>query len=141
VDWLTKLVKSHPKGMRAEEIRKMLGLDVREMPRILKEGLPRRSSRRRGRSGRPPTSRCERRHGSRPLNIEPIGERGTTVTGTPAVLPFGLSVFRPPKAPCSCPATSGTRAPASRSSLPRVMVRARILDTFPAACAPSLSRW
>ncbi len=39
VDLVTKLVKSHPKGMRAEEIRKMLGLDVREVPRILKEGL------------------------------------------------------------------------------------------------------
>jgi hypothetical protein len=34
-----KLVKSQPKGMRPEEIRKKLGLDVREMPRILKDGL------------------------------------------------------------------------------------------------------
>jgi hypothetical protein len=27
------------KGLRAEEIRKQLGLDVREVPRVLKEGL------------------------------------------------------------------------------------------------------
>jgi hypothetical protein len=39
VDLVSKLVKSHPKGMRAEEIRKALGLDAREMPRILKEGI------------------------------------------------------------------------------------------------------
>jgi hypothetical protein len=37
VDLVTKLVKSQP--LRAEQIRKKLGLDVREMPRILKEGL------------------------------------------------------------------------------------------------------
>jgi len=33
-------VKATPgKGLRAEEIRKALGLDVREVPRVLKEGL------------------------------------------------------------------------------------------------------
>jgi hypothetical protein len=33
------LVKTHEDGMRAEEIRSMLGMQSREMPRILKEGL------------------------------------------------------------------------------------------------------
>ena len=33
------LVKTHEDGMRAEEIRSMLGMQAREMPRILKEGL------------------------------------------------------------------------------------------------------
>jgi hypothetical protein len=45
VDLVTKLVKSRPKGLRAEEIRKMLGLDVREVPRILKEGLAKKKLR------------------------------------------------------------------------------------------------
>jgi hypothetical protein len=39
VDLVAKLVKSHPKGLRSEEIRKKLGLDVREVPRILREGV------------------------------------------------------------------------------------------------------
>jgi hypothetical protein len=33
------LVKTHKGGMRAEEIRAMLGMDPKEMPRILKEGI------------------------------------------------------------------------------------------------------
>jgi hypothetical protein len=33
------LVKTHKEGMRAEEIRSALGMQAREMPRILKEGL------------------------------------------------------------------------------------------------------
>jgi hypothetical protein len=33
------LVKTHKEGMRAEEIRAKLGLESKEMPRILKEGL------------------------------------------------------------------------------------------------------
>ena len=39
VDLVAKLVKTHPKGLRSEEIRKVFGLDAREMPRVLKEGL------------------------------------------------------------------------------------------------------
>jgi hypothetical protein len=42
VDLVTKLLRPHPKGMRAEEIRKMLGLEPREMPRVLKAGLAQR---------------------------------------------------------------------------------------------------
>jgi hypothetical protein len=34
--------------MRAEEIRKMLGLDVREMPRILKEGFAKKALKSKG---------------------------------------------------------------------------------------------
>ena len=30
---------THGKGLRAEEIRKALSLEVREVPRVLKEGL------------------------------------------------------------------------------------------------------
>jgi hypothetical protein len=33
------LVKTHKNGMRAEEIRSKLGMESKEMPRILKEGL------------------------------------------------------------------------------------------------------
>jgi|SRR5580704_9928551 hypothetical protein len=33
------LVKTHKDGMRAEEIRSKLGLEAKEMPRVLKEGL------------------------------------------------------------------------------------------------------
>jgi hypothetical protein len=33
------LVKTHKAGMRAEEIRSKLGMESKEMPRILKEGL------------------------------------------------------------------------------------------------------
>lgn len=37
------------KGLRAEEIRKRLGLDVREVPRVLKEGLKTRKLKAKGR--------------------------------------------------------------------------------------------
>ncbi|HEX8793666.1 MAG TPA: hypothetical protein VF765_22135 [Polyangiaceae bacterium] len=37
------------KGLRAEEIRKSLGLDVREVPRVLKEGLKSRKLKAKGR--------------------------------------------------------------------------------------------
>ena len=33
------LVKTHKEGMRAEEIRSKLGMQAKEMPRILKEGV------------------------------------------------------------------------------------------------------
>jgi hypothetical protein len=33
------LVKTHKDGMRAEEIRSTLGMEAKEMPRILKEGI------------------------------------------------------------------------------------------------------
>jgi hypothetical protein len=49
VDLVAKLVRSRPKGMRAEEIRKTLGLDVREMPRVLKDGLAKKKLRAKGR--------------------------------------------------------------------------------------------
>jgi hypothetical protein len=48
LDLVAKLVKSHPRGMRAEEIRKKLGIDVREMPRVLKEGLVKKKLRSKG---------------------------------------------------------------------------------------------
>ena len=37
------LVKTHKDGMRAEEIRAKLGLESKEMPRILKEGLAKKN--------------------------------------------------------------------------------------------------
>jgi hypothetical protein len=40
--------KSRDKGMRAEDIRKALQLDVREVPRVLKEGLARKVLRSKG---------------------------------------------------------------------------------------------
>jgi hypothetical protein len=48
VDLVSKLVKSHPKGLRSEEIRKLLGLDAREMPRILKDALAQKKLKSRG---------------------------------------------------------------------------------------------
>jgi hypothetical protein len=33
------LVKTHKDGMRSEDIRAKLGLESKEMPRVLKEGL------------------------------------------------------------------------------------------------------
>jgi hypothetical protein len=38
-DLVAKLMKTHPKGLRSEEIRRVFGFDAREMPRVLKEGL------------------------------------------------------------------------------------------------------
>ncbi len=42
------LVRKHKDGLRAEEIRKALGMEAKEMPRILKEGLTSRRLRTRG---------------------------------------------------------------------------------------------
>ncbi len=39
VDAIVALLKKHPDGKRSEEIKKALGLDVREMPRLLHTGL------------------------------------------------------------------------------------------------------
>ena len=39
LDKIVLLVKTHKNGMRAEEIRSKLGMESKEMPRILKEGL------------------------------------------------------------------------------------------------------
>lgn len=39
LDQVVALVKKSKTGLRAEEIRKSLGLDVREVPRVLKQGL------------------------------------------------------------------------------------------------------
>jgi hypothetical protein len=39
IDRVATLVKKHPKGLRAEQIRVELGLLPKEMPRVLKEGL------------------------------------------------------------------------------------------------------
>lgn len=45
---IVSLVGQHPKGMRAEEIRSELGMEAREMPRILGEGLASRKLKKRG---------------------------------------------------------------------------------------------
>jgi hypothetical protein len=39
LDKIVLLVKTHKNGLRAEEIRSRLGMQAREMPRILKEGI------------------------------------------------------------------------------------------------------
>jgi hypothetical protein len=39
LDKIVLLVKTHKEGMRAEEIRSKLGMQAKEMPRILKQGL------------------------------------------------------------------------------------------------------
>src|SRR5258708_85163 len=38
LDQVVTLVKKHKEGLRAEEIRSRLGMQAKEMPRILKEG-------------------------------------------------------------------------------------------------------
>ncbi|HEY4016177.1 MAG TPA: hypothetical protein VGM06_22735 [Polyangiaceae bacterium] len=48
LDSVVALVKKHKDGMRAEEIRKELGMQAKEMPRILKEGLSARVLRTKG---------------------------------------------------------------------------------------------
>jgi hypothetical protein len=45
---IVSLVERHPKGMRAEEIRSELGMQAKEMPRILGEGLASRKLKKRG---------------------------------------------------------------------------------------------
>jgi hypothetical protein len=42
LDKILLLVKTHKNGMRAEEIRSKLGMESKEMPRILKEGIARK---------------------------------------------------------------------------------------------------
>jgi hypothetical protein len=39
IDQIVELLRQHPKGLRAEEIRAALGLESKEMPRPIKEGL------------------------------------------------------------------------------------------------------
>jgi len=39
LDEIVGLVSKHKDGLRAEEIRTKLGMQVKEMPRVLKEGL------------------------------------------------------------------------------------------------------
>ncbi len=39
LDAIVAMLKDNPRGMRAEDIRKSMGLDSREMPRPLQEGL------------------------------------------------------------------------------------------------------
>jgi hypothetical protein len=39
LDLVTKLLRANPKGLRSEELRKMLGLDGPEMARVLKAGI------------------------------------------------------------------------------------------------------
>jgi len=39
IDQIVELLREHPKGLRAEEIRAELGLESKEMPRPIKEGL------------------------------------------------------------------------------------------------------
>jgi len=49
VDQVVSLVKKNKAGLRAEQIKKSLGLDVREMPRILKTGVRTRKLKAKGR--------------------------------------------------------------------------------------------
>jgi hypothetical protein len=48
LDDVVALVKRHPQGLRAEEIRQQLGMLPKEMPRVLKEGLSRRALKTKG---------------------------------------------------------------------------------------------
>jgi hypothetical protein len=45
---VVSLVKKHKEGLRAEQIRSELGLQAKEMPRILKEGLGKKSLKAKG---------------------------------------------------------------------------------------------
>jgi hypothetical protein len=45
---VVSLVKKHKEGLRAEQIRSELGLQAKEMPRILKEGLEKRALKSKG---------------------------------------------------------------------------------------------
>jgi len=45
---VVSLVKKHREGMRAEQIRSQLGLQAKEMPRILKEGLEKKALKSKG---------------------------------------------------------------------------------------------
>jgi hypothetical protein len=48
LDAIVILVRKAKKGLRSEEIRKALKLDVREVPRVLKEGLSRKKLKSKG---------------------------------------------------------------------------------------------
>jgi hypothetical protein len=48
LDGVVALVKKHREGLRAEQIREELGLQAKEMPRVLKEGLSKRVLRSKG---------------------------------------------------------------------------------------------
>jgi len=45
---VTSLVKKHKEGLRAEQIREELGLQAKELPRVLKEGLSSRKLKSKG---------------------------------------------------------------------------------------------
>jgi len=49
LDSVVALVKKHKDGLRAEEIRANLGMQSKEMPRVLKEGLAKKRLRSKGR--------------------------------------------------------------------------------------------
>jgi hypothetical protein len=48
LDSIVVLVKKHKEGLRAEQIRKELGMEAKEMPRVLKEGITTRLLRTKG---------------------------------------------------------------------------------------------
>jgi hypothetical protein len=48
LDQVVALVKKSKTGLRSEEIRKALALDVREVPRVLKQGLTSRKLKAKG---------------------------------------------------------------------------------------------
>ena len=45
---MVDLVKKNPKGLRAEQIRAQLKMEAKEMPRILKEGLAKKTLKSKG---------------------------------------------------------------------------------------------
>lgn len=49
LDGVVALVKKHKSGLRAEQIRAELGMQAKEMPRVLAEGLSKKKLKRRGR--------------------------------------------------------------------------------------------
>jgi hypothetical protein len=57
LDQVVTLVKKSKEGLRAEQIRAQLGMQPKEMPRVLKEGLSTKKLSRRARSARPRTRR------------------------------------------------------------------------------------
>jgi len=48
LDSVVALVKRHAEGLRAEQIRSELGMQAKELPRVLKEGLASRKLRSKG---------------------------------------------------------------------------------------------
>jgi hypothetical protein len=49
LDGIVALVKKHKGGLRAEQIRSELGMQAKEMPRVLSEGLSKKKLKKRGR--------------------------------------------------------------------------------------------